>query len=1014
MSSKEDALGQKDLGNQAYKEGNFQHAVLCFSQAIELDPTNPAFFCNRSLAYASMKDWKLSVADARAALLLNPQYEKAHFRLVKGLLELKEYKDARKFLLLALRDLGNTKDLKKLEAESFAMTGILLRPNPNDFEVIEEIGEGNFTKIFKASLKSTKRIYAIKTIEKSTIKTTRRRHPNVDNEVMMEKRVLHKLDHPNIIELFSTFQDYNTLYYQMEYCEGGEVWDAIRDTGSRWMGSSKGGSFLGDAYTGAYESMALFWFTECVNVLEYMHKRGVVHRDIKPENIMITSTGHVKFVDFGTAKDMIDTDLNGPEFVGTPEYMSPNTLDSKPCGPDADLWSLGCVFYHMLFGKTPFYAQSPYLIFLRTKKANLRLPSHCSPELADMLQMLLKRDPAERFRQATGGSITLEMLNTAGIAKENGLGSDRGLGEETNSSEKTKLDDDVAKSEGQSNAAETETANTAAVEKANKKDVAKRDAAAVSKAYRQINYDTIRDHPLLQSVRINLANQQSDACSKGSTLEEGMKRLDAYPAVRVPLLSEIALRALAAAVLRASDAIASAGGVRSTCAAWVRALDLTKLSARDRARLMWYLQRHSRLHIPGVYRLFFSSAVDARCCRVDAATREYPGYLLETQQRWEAEFFFSVIAAPSFGESTATSSPSLPPPPGEVAQRSAGDCCNEQSSLKSTISAINKLRPRFFVVIGNFVSVPPTDPNHHNLTDAFRKTAARVSDTIPVLFVPGDNDVGACPTDGSLRDFSKRFGADYYGFWYGGLRCLVLNSPLLVSPSKAPDAAACQEKWLEEELEQAKLCATQIAIFSYHKWVCDEVEDADITPGKVVPEEVRNKWLTRMRHSRLRFIFCSDEGKRNYVSELMSFPKSKYPKSDQSEETDDIPERDYRQSDDEEEGDDDEGWTSNKVTGEDMNYEGPLQVGLLPSSKVVESRSERPNPGKPASTIPSITVAFVEEFESYLSHLSVESLPTSATVNELKGRLKSPDRNENANANAPEEELYVPEKHFQE
>ena len=67
------------------------------------------------------------------------------------------------------------------------------------------------------------KIYAIKVIEKETVKRMKRRHGNINNELLMEKRVLNKLDHINIVQLYSTFQDYGSLYYQMEYLEGGEV-----------------------------------------------------------------------------------------------------------------------------------------------------------------------------------------------------------------------------------------------------------------------------------------------------------------------------------------------------------------------------------------------------------------------------------------------------------------------------------------------------------------------------------------------------------------------------------------------------------------------------------------------------------------------------------------------------------------------------------------------------------------------------------------------------------------------
>ena len=75
-------------------------------------------------------------------------------------------------------------------------------------------------------------------------------------------------------------------------------------------------------------------------------------------------------VDFGTAKDLVHRELNGPEFVGTAEYMSPSTVASKPCGFEADLWAMGILLFQLIVGYTPFCAASPYLTFLQIKDAN--------------------------------------------------------------------------------------------------------------------------------------------------------------------------------------------------------------------------------------------------------------------------------------------------------------------------------------------------------------------------------------------------------------------------------------------------------------------------------------------------------------------------------------------------------------------------------------------------------------------------------------------------------------------
>ena len=104
---------------------------------------------------------------------------------------------------------------------------------------------------------------------------------------------------------------------------------------------------------------------------------------------------------------------------------------------------------------------------------------------------------------------------------------------------------------------------------------------------------------------------------------------------------------------------------------------------------------------------------------------------------------------------------------------------------------------------------------------------ARLSDSTPAIYVPGPNDVGIFPTVSSLQYYRSLFGADYFGFWYGGMRGLVLNSSLMIHPTDAMDEAAKQDAWLIEEIEQAKLCATIIMVFTYHPWYVNTIDDDD-------------------------------------------------------------------------------------------------------------------------------------------------------------------------------------------
>lgn len=82
----------------------------------------------------------------------------------------------------------------------------------------------------------------------------------------------------------------------------------------------------------------------------------MIHRDLKPENI-IFKEGIAKIADFGFAKIVDDMDVaNAHTFLGTPLYCAPEIFEGKPYDSKADVWSLGCIFYEMLYGRVPFNA----------------------------------------------------------------------------------------------------------------------------------------------------------------------------------------------------------------------------------------------------------------------------------------------------------------------------------------------------------------------------------------------------------------------------------------------------------------------------------------------------------------------------------------------------------------------------------------------------------------------------------------------------------------------------------
>ena len=152
----------KEEGNKFYADGLYTEAIEKFTAALELSPENEVLYLNRSMSHAALKNWKASVTDARKAILIKSSYHKAHYRVVKGLIELACLKEARLCLLTAISACGDKKEFKQLEADILSLVAHPLRPRPHEFEILEELGTGNFTTIYKAKYRATNAIYAIK------------------------------------------------------------------------------------------------------------------------------------------------------------------------------------------------------------------------------------------------------------------------------------------------------------------------------------------------------------------------------------------------------------------------------------------------------------------------------------------------------------------------------------------------------------------------------------------------------------------------------------------------------------------------------------------------------------------------------------------------------------------------------------------------------------------------------------------------------------------------------------
>ena len=387
------------------KTGEPRGAVEDCGAVLADDADNVKALFRRGQAHAELQQLELAKADLLRAAKLAPKDAaiRQHYEAVKASLKSERGSFSQGFerMLeqggqeveedqLEHKGLGWQRLERKVYEYPVAASRPEHKPKATDFALGPCLGEGNFCRVHLGTDKETGEEFAVKVMEKAKVeKLKKREHKNIMNEIFMERDVMKRMDHPNIGRLFYTFQDQFNLYFATELLPCGELWHKLMD----------------DEYEGCQVgvplSQARFYAAEALNALAYLRASGIAHRDLKPENLMLTSTGHLKLIDFGTAKNLVDTKLNGPEFVGTAEYMAPEVFHNRGQTVDsrADLWSLGVVVYQLLSGETPFKTGSPYLTF---KKARSTAPlQHCPAwwpvEVRDLVSRLLVKDQGRRL-----------------------------------------------------------------------------------------------------------------------------------------------------------------------------------------------------------------------------------------------------------------------------------------------------------------------------------------------------------------------------------------------------------------------------------------------------------------------------------------------------------------------------------------------------------------------------------------------------------------------------------------
>ncbi|KAF5905451.1 serine/threonine-protein kinase 10-like, partial [Clarias magur] len=256
--------------------------------------------------------------------------------------------------------------------------------NPEEsWEIIGELGDGAFGKVFKAQNKVSGILAAAKVIDTKTEEEL--------EDYMVEIDILASCNHDNIVKLLDAFYYEGKLWILIEFCAGGAV-DAVMLELERPL----------------TEPQIKVVCKQTLDALLYLHENKVIHRDLKAGNILLTLDGQVKLADFGVSAKNTKTLQRRDSFIGTPYWMAPEvvmceTSKDRPYDYKADIWSLGVTLIEMAQIEPPNHEINPMRVILKIAKSDpptLMQPSKWSPEFSDFLRRALDKNLESRWSAA--------------------------------------------------------------------------------------------------------------------------------------------------------------------------------------------------------------------------------------------------------------------------------------------------------------------------------------------------------------------------------------------------------------------------------------------------------------------------------------------------------------------------------------------------------------------------------------------------------------------------------------
>ncbi|CAF3969554.1 unnamed protein product [Rotaria magnacalcarata] len=265
------------------------------------------------------------------------------------------------------------------------------------FDTIRTIGTGTFGRVQIVYHRDSNTYYALKTMSiKRIIESKQSEH------VRNEKDILSKINHPFLVRLYWTTHTSSLVFLLLEYLPGGELFQMMR---KREKFDSK---------------LSVFYASEVLLGLDYLHHLDILYRDLKPENILLDSEGHIRLVDFGFAKETKERTFT---LCGTVDYLAPGfdatniflfhltnlslrileVIQNRGHHKASDWWAFGVLIFEMLAGYPPFYDADQFVAYQKIVSGKIEFPRHFDYAAKQLLRKLLNTDQGQRLGSAKEG-----------------------------------------------------------------------------------------------------------------------------------------------------------------------------------------------------------------------------------------------------------------------------------------------------------------------------------------------------------------------------------------------------------------------------------------------------------------------------------------------------------------------------------------------------------------------------------------------------------------------------------